>query len=1269
METITISLKERFRKGISGQTLLNYCKLSESEMLICSKNNFFHISKFTGKVTPLNYHLKCCVFIKDMNLICGLSSSVPNLVFLSTRSGFPKVCEPYRLKSSLYNSIQYFSIGAQFNCLQKLLTNDFQNTSKTGSVKKRLIISGDTIEILDIVFERELFEIDPIIKINNLISLKCQIMTFRATVDIQRNHVFVPSQNGFTLLDLDGKVITKNEYMADYPFRNAACLHSNNLHKQNMDMAFHKLLTVDSNSNVVLWGDNCRPMNKFGKFDEAVRMCEFIDSEFALFVTESSNSIILLDVKTSKRVKMFSFESPIISMSIEQNNSQNILCILTENYYAEYNLVIPWHLFTRIPIYSTSIQRFPCYNSTAQVVLCSYNGILSFFSPEIGALLMELGLNTAQSKIIDYCYDRCSSLRVGNEIFTYNQSSNHQSTPVNLKSQFSKSTSMIPTIVDSQQDISERVFLLLEDGNVHLFELIQDHFIPKQTFTDYQLTSLNMTYVSNEITETASSSRIRKPIFYGFNRKGELLLLDYISFSPILRLSIKIDPPLFSKIHHQKGIIYTFFPNEIIQIALHMNESKIWAEILEKKILTSPPKYAALDDDLLLYALENNLIFLNNLATNSEEKIKVTENVTYLTVQYQTFIIVFEDKIVKIGKSFHSDSKSQDSEEKNTNSVNNNTVVSFEFPFKIMSAGFLNPNLDLLLSLDNEVMKIYSDMYYPFIPHTVSCFLDISDSKTEKDKLGMIRSSQSDILLSDQLIENSSKLIGNESKPKKAPSKTINSAQMKRMRERFQKLKMKAELSKKNQTENIILPETNEKTNTEQIKNLSKENEAKTKRDETLKNYQFQNLFKDIDGVLSSKDHKQNIACDLIESKDKEPKNEIAQLKENSITQENPIKPEPEINKPIRKKKKVRRKTNSLPEEKLNKNDNVAINETSSNDIISHSSDNEYGKIQEKSTPLEESNAEINMNIASHYEADIITSTDDNTGQTNCLVEDIINIQEFDEDKNQNDPNINADLNNNIISNNIISDDFNNDSVKVNNPMDEKVDNINEDIKDEPKELNPLDAVKPQEPFKKGFNSTNHIRFHNLNSQNNAKKFAKFNNVKSITMRCSNKSNITNKIEKRISIEKLKQKSILNNSSPDLLLVQAKFGNVKINVNQVQKENFAMASSKPLPLISITLIKKIYKRPSSEYKVIKRISQPKFLSYDIKAKSFAPDDIPNLSASIISKSTSNFQKETIHNISNTRRRLNMMAHQHKSTQPLGNIELAVKIFRPKCQKK
>lgn len=784
METLTISLKETFRKGIPNAKILNVCQFGDAEYLICTKNQVFHFSAFKdsgNNLVRLNYAFKTCIFIKDLNIICAIGSSLPNIVFFSIRSGFPLICESYRLSSSLYDTIQY------------------------SPKSRKLIVSGDTVEVFDMVVEWKLFEIDPMITLINKLSFSCGRMTSNVYLDELRQILIIPSILGISTVDLTNLSGSPNHnlnnsvssyQLGTIPFQTMAFYNSPKISKKTSlsNIPFKSLITTNSNGDISLWNSSsiktCHPIHNFRKLNEVSILCEFVDNEFCLFVTESKPNyfVILFDIKTGKNIKLTSFDTKVLKMSVI---SKNNVSFITENFYVIYQLNIPWHLFSKTASNAVAIRRYPTNAQlnvfsgssrpkAARVATLFDDGIVSLFSPDVHFLLTEIG-TTCSCRIVDFIYDRCSSLRIRDKIISiknineqchfFNSTDSNSDKISNSKSETSKiifdsnlatskinlnsnlatskidnstlvafnfddikkermtqktdkvnnsiSVNFLPQLIKLKKkeklkrfrELGERFILLLDDGTLQIFTSENDNFTLSRTISTMNLSSIAMTYIKDE-----DDSNSIFPIFIGFNKDGKLLSFHFDTFEVLSRTGLstnlsKSQPyPLFVCIHHQTNSIYAIYENEIAVI------DSVLKKIIQTEPLNSRPKYASLEDNLLLIAFENRTIVIRHLngqqASFTEESIKLLENVTFAIVQYETFIIVTDDKTVRLGQSF-------------------DHCALFEFPFKIFSAGFLNPELDLALGLDFEVMVIRRSIWYPFIKNPFECASDNSDPKSE----------------------------------------------------------------------------------------------------------------------------------------------------------------------------------------------------------------------------------------------------------------------------------------------------------------------------------------------------------------------------------------------------------------------------------------------------------------------------------------------------------------------------------------------------------
>ncbi|OHT11390.1 hypothetical protein TRFO_19199 [Tritrichomonas foetus] len=1253
METISIGLKERYKKGIPGQKIQCVCQINESEYLFCTKTNVFNISKYKSSKS-FNYCFKCCIYIKELNVICALSASVPNVVFLSMRSGYPIFCEAYRLQNSLYNTIIY--------------------THKTG----KLIIAGNTIEIFELIHERKLFEIDPVITLKPKLSVSCQKMVSKVYFDEKRQLLFAPTKCGYMTIDVNNNIFVKQDEISDLPFLTVATYNTENIAKQNTSKVFKKLLTTDSYGDLILWSNSNKPIRKYPCLNEPVSLCEFINNEYVLFIT-ISNRAILFDIKTGKSLHLASFETKILSMNII---SPKFVALKTEYFYVEYQINIPFEFFSRMVTHPTKIQRIPSFFASARVGICLSDGIFSLYSPDIKMLLLEVG-TTSSLKIKDFVYDRKSSLRIGNNIL--------QNT-----TDIYKSTCTLRTITsETQMNTSnhkyrnERIFFLYENGKVYLFDSIYDHFVLNSEFKSIAMKEFAMTYLFG---------LSKQPIFVGTSQSGELITLDYDALDVLSRSSFRKYPPQSSHIHHKSNSIYFIYDFEIIKISL------LTKEIIEIENVQVKPKMVSIEDDLMIIVYENQTIILRNLDNKSEERIKLLEVVTYLTVQYNTFIIVTDHQTIRIGHSFE-----------------NYAVI--EMPFTVFTVGFLNPDLDILIGLDFETMKVKRNQWYPYIDKLVDCPMDDSNIKNET-VISHIRMSKSTIIPKDSLLYSNNH-------PQKLTSSSVlrsnNSPQMKRMRHRFQQIKIKAAETQKRVLP--VLPPFLHVMEEEKCQDIEQN-------DDKLKDIQFLRLFGDIEKSIND----QGNQIDK-ENQDKS-KNDIKIISSGLNEKDHIDKPK------HRKRKKIKRKSSQVIQNNDNQTEICNSNDNISNIICNNQSgslecDNRMSLGNSKGNNKEYS---LDNGCKLTVENECVSITDDKfnpitSNETKSILCDETKSILCDETKSIlcDEPKTLCDETKSILCDEpktlcdktkilcdepkTLCDEVHIES-KVNNSFNEELtvphcdttdinlskkitcdinipdislDNLinSEEItsvmqNNKDFSLNRLnqrdndweqmyDVVPPFESP-----TTTNVRFKNYNS-NNINMDAQSENQlvnnwnkneinREINYICeqnlpdlipniviNQNLDIANLENNQITKENIfsnidNQQFMIRNtkicrikktlSSPDLILLQSKLGNAKIFIkrnNEFKKGEF--------PSISINLIEKVMKRTRSEYKLVKTIDQNET---NKTTRPIAPINI---------------DRETKINFNQAQRRRSLVPRRREDNHPIGNVELAIKIFRPLEKKK
>lgn len=1358
METLTISLKETFRKGIANTKISSVCQFGDADYLICTKNQVYHYSAFKDSgnyLSKLNFLFKTAIFIKELNIICAIGSSLPNIIFLSTRSGFPLICEAYRLSSSLYDTIQY--------------------SPKT----KKLIVSGDSVEIFDLVVEWKLFEIDPMITLVNKLSFSCERMTSNVFLDEMRQILIIPSLFGISTVDMSKLKGSPNNnlnhavstyQLGNIPFQTMAFYNSPKISKQRTisNIPFKYLITTNSNGDISLWNSSSiktrNPIHNFKKLNEKSILCEFIDNEFCLFVTESKPNyfVILFDVKTGKIIKLTSFDTKVIKMNVSSKKS---VMLLTEDFFVVYQLNIPWHLFSKTASNAVSIRRYPTFSTNpkaARVTTLFNDGIVSLFSPDVHFLITEIG-TTYSSKIIDYIYDRSSSLRVRDKIISieniddkFFNTQNHEDLDMNTSNfenktvsfnftnnftnktendtddeSNSKCVNFCPSVFQLRKrqqirkfsEIGERFIFLLDDGTIQIFHSENDYFKLLKSVSTVNLFSLALTYIKEENDDNY------EPTFIGFNKEGELLSFRFDNFEVLTRTAVTTNVskgklcPLFVCLHHQSNSIYAVYENQILII------DSSTKKVIHTEHLNSKPRFASLEDNLFLIVYENRMIQLRHLdESQQQESIKLLENVTFAIVQYETYIIVTDDKTVRIGHTF------------------DNCVI-FEFPFKIFSAGFLNPELDIALGLDFEIMVIRRTLWYPFISIPFNCSIDSSDPKTENyitaihEKAVLYNIKEEENGSSDSNSEYSNGLSYSSSSSSLSENTGnalfLMSQKTNKSSTSFVTNSNKI-ISHHKSTPNIVKlkPFQSNRQNNHNIEGsppydlISRKKKLPELRsnEETMKDKKFMALFKDVDSGLNE-GRKQSIFINknsnlqndeiIDDANKKNSTNDQNNESKQKISSNNKTKPS-KINKNtddenhtkrkiIKKKKRIIKKTSDDEDEDENNNDfdlsqkNIEQEEI---DVLSNTSNIQNNKDKahlRPKPPPEPINSSPNPRSQNKKTKEEI--------ETNDIISNENDLQDI--ENNSNIGNDNQDINNNENSFNTDENKIENIELNINKNNECKVANEdelinnNDDENNNKKEINSNgDGYTTDNSLSKENSSILRSNVTNDKIQN---KDEIEENIKENEIKNANKNKIqiksdtlTNCPSNTRKFMKLGAKNQLTMSSPDLILLQAQLGKVKLTVeNNKERNNKNSTFSENkinLPLITVHLIQKTISRTKSEYNLIRSIDQSIFkienetnkkeesgtigiqierlmktknhLTIDQEVEKMQQQRNENKKTVLFSiKPLFANEKQPKRKENSNKKRLELLVPRRGDRQPLGNVELAIQVFRPNGSKK
>ena len=305
----------------------------------------------------------------------------------------------------------------------------------------------------------------------------------------------------------------------------------------------------------------------------------------------------------------------------------------------------------------------------------------------------------------------------------------------------------------------ERVVSVLEDGSVSVYQPAGDKFVETATSSS---DVVDMTFVILKNLEK---------FFVAVLNRGEIVTLNFDTMEVEKRAGLTKEAPIRVKYDLEREHLYVFYERKYLVLDAKslstVASQEFTARIIDADIGTSTLALGFEDGNLKIVKLDE---------PRSETVLDLDENIQKVTVQYNCVIC-----LTKTNKVFV---KGEDG-----------SVVEIRSPFPVYCAGFLNPSLDLLLSLGFEIMEIKRGNWMSSLKEPKVSELDSDD--ISKEMLAKSKSKSTPTGTHMKGIRGSGYTgddASNDSSDKYNPHKPRDgSDRMARMRKRFQQMKKRAE--------------------------------------------------------------------------------------------------------------------------------------------------------------------------------------------------------------------------------------------------------------------------------------------------------------------------------------------------------------------------------------------------------------------------------------------------------------------------------------------
>ncbi|EAY09302.1 hypothetical protein TVAG_394740 [Trichomonas vaginalis G3] len=192
--------------------------------------------------------------------------------------------------------------------------------------------------------------------------------------DNDRELIFLPTNNGLTGYNLDGKqstVVTKlpmlkNSLFAYYPDS-------------------RKVFTFDSSSGSILWDKYFNVVSRYN-ISNVISSLHFVNNENVFYLTPRGYMNIL-NLKTQKSFVLNTIDYSPTRIFMFNKFRIPTLIICNNSSVEFFTIKIPWKVWARHVLHTTSIERVPSFNSAARIIVFTENSFAKIYSPKTAHML------------------------------------------------------------------------------------------------------------------------------------------------------------------------------------------------------------------------------------------------------------------------------------------------------------------------------------------------------------------------------------------------------------------------------------------------------------------------------------------------------------------------------------------------------------------------------------------------------------------------------------------------------------------------------------------------------------------------------------------------------------------------------------------------------------------------------------------------------------------------------------------------------------------
>ncbi|EAY03910.1 hypothetical protein TVAG_192090 [Trichomonas vaginalis G3] len=536
-----------------------------------------------------------------------------------------------------------------------------------------LILIGFSMTFLKFKVMKNRYADNPGIEISLQKSIPISEVTppgFRAYLDKANDRIVIPTKLGYIVYSMDGEIIKNNEKMSNSVAHTASFIFAPKL-DENSSLSEHKKnKTYFKRYLVTNEGGRVRLFHSSGQM-----MTEYITRSNDFVFSEFLNSEFVILVSTANDVIILDVKTGKNMTIYQLQGSPKQIRLFKGKYPRLCVLVSNTYYVLKIKNPWVLFRKLSC--PPIKVRRCISQGRAA----RIAVLTSDSFLSMFSPSLGQFLISAGSTVSSHVTDFIYDRGIVRYNTQ---------------TIETS---MNERLFFISSDKKILSFTEKSDSW----EFDD-------LLPISPRIVCVGAAFEPSKLVFFCFADTGDLLVYDYDDYSPLTRILFDQKVPLFIYYHYGTGSLLIIYHNEVVFM-----DTKTF-QITRRIKLNKKPISAGFDGDVVILAFGDCSVAVYEIGEKGWLEIAsfvCTDKIKFVNIENHVFIAVTISNTIYFGQT------SED-------------ITTIEVPYDVYTCSLLNPNIDLLIGLDNELMAIKRDDNYPWMKPLLKCKCDTDDPLLEQ---------------------------------------------------------------------------------------------------------------------------------------------------------------------------------------------------------------------------------------------------------------------------------------------------------------------------------------------------------------------------------------------------------------------------------------------------------------------------------------------------------------------------------------------------------